>query len=332
MNLKNIFLFIFFLFTILEAQEQFNSIASQPGSFSRMGFAARGKSMGNALGAVVNGNVDVYYNPALSVYQDRNSFHTAYSFLSLDRKLNFLSFTKKFELGKSDSLRKNKFKPTAGLAIGLINSGVSNIDERDNQGFKTNSLSVFENQFFLNLALKISNKISFGLNAKFYYSKIYKDITSTTLGFDVGAIYKFSENFYSAIVIKDINSKYKWDSSKLYGLDGVTIEEKFPVLKKFSASYNFSEINLLVAAEVESSSFGTNIFRLGTEYSIINNLRFRGGIDYINLSNSDTPIRPAFGLEYKYTLSVFDFSFQYAFAFEPYSEFDQHIIGISINF
>lgn len=330
--MKNIFLIVCFIFSSVLAQEQFNRNSSQPGAFSRMGFGARGKAMGNSNSAIIDGNVDVYYNPALSVFQEGNSFQTAYSFLSLDRKLNFLSFTKKFELGRIDSLKKNKFRPTAGLSIGLINAGVTNIDERDNQGFKTADLSVFENQFYLNLAIKMSTKLSLGVNAKFYYSKIYKDMTSTTLGFDIGVLYKFSENLTTAFVLKDLNSKYKWDSSKLYGLEGITQEEKFPVLKKLAVAYHFADLNLLVASEFESSSFGTNIFRLGTEYGIIDNFDLRAGIDYMNLSNFDTPIRPTFGFRYGYNLLGFILNIEYAFAFEPYSEFDQHIVGININF
>jgi len=322
---------VFFSVAIF-GQEQFNRIASLPGAFSRMGFAAKGKAMGNSIGAVINGNVDVYYNPALSVFQEGNSFHSAYTFLSLDRKLNFISFTRRFELGKTDSLRKNKFKPTAGLSIGLINSGVSNIDERDNQGFKMGNLSIFENQFFLNIALKISNKLSFGINAKFYYSKIYKDMTSTTLGFDIGALYKFNDDLNVAVSIKDLNSKYKWDSSKLYGLEGITKEEQFPLLKRVSVAYNLRDLNLITSAEIESSSYGTNFLRFGAEYFIYKSLSLRGGVDYINLSNLDTPIRPAFGFEYSYPISSIKINFEYAFSFEPYSEFDQHIIGLNLIF
>lgn len=98
------------------------------GSFSRMGFGARGMGMGNAMAAVIDGNLVSYYNPALSAFQNDNYFQTSYSFLSLDRALNFLNFTKKFEFGKS------KKKRTAGISIGIINAGVSGIKGTDNQG------------------------------------------------------------------------------------------------------------------------------------------------------------------------------------------------------
>ncbi|MDR3668141.1 MAG: hypothetical protein P4L35_14965, partial [Ignavibacteriaceae bacterium] len=90
MNKKILLLFLI-ISTALMAQTQFSSMGDMPGAFSRFGFGARGMGMGNAMSAVTEGNLVSYYNPALSVYQERNSFQTSYSILSLDRSLNFLN-------------------------------------------------------------------------------------------------------------------------------------------------------------------------------------------------------------------------------------------------
>ncbi|MGE5681305.1 MAG: hypothetical protein ACM34K_10550, partial [Bacillota bacterium] len=101
---KIIVILILIAVNIIFAQAEVSSISSMPGSFSRMGFGARGMGMGNSVSAVTDGNLVSYYNPALSVFQEKNSVNASYSFLSLDRKLNFLSFTRKFELrSKKDS-------------------------------------------------------------------------------------------------------------------------------------------------------------------------------------------------------------------------------------
>src|ERR1035437_1339064 len=186
-----------------------------PGSFSRFGFGARGMGMGNAMSSVTEGNLVSYYNPALSVFQEKNSFQTSYTFLSLDRSLNFLNFTRKFDFYSS----KDSTKPrsTAGLSIGLINSGVSKIDGRDGDGIKTGDLLTSENQFFLGLANRFSEKVSVGVAFKLYYYKLYQQITATAFGLDFGLLYKISEHFNLALMISDLNSKYKWDSSPVYG-------------------------------------------------------------------------------------------------------------------
>jgi len=56
-----------FLFSSLGiAQPTFSELAVQPGSFSRIGFGARGIAMGNAMSAVIEGELVSYYNPAVN--------------------------------------------------------------------------------------------------------------------------------------------------------------------------------------------------------------------------------------------------------------------------
>ena len=298
-----------------------------PGAFSRMGFGARGIAMGNAMSAVTEGNLVSYYNPALSVFQEGNLFQTSYSFLSLDRSLNFLSFTKRFDLSGSSNR-----KSSAGISIGIINSGVGKIDERDNDGFKTGELSTSENQFFLGFAKSFSEKLAIGISAKFYYYKLYQDITSTSVGVDFGALYKFNEHWNLSLMIADINSKYKWDSSPLFGQDGTNTEDSFPLLKKIGVSYTEKNIGLIAAVEFENSNGETNILRAGAEYNIFDKLFIRAGVDQFNLSNIDFPAKPALGFSYFKDFNGILIGVDYAFMIEQYSPQDRHIVGLSVNF
>ncbi len=137
-RIRNIAVLVLVLAFSVQAQSQFSEINSMPGAFSRMGFGARGMGMGNAISAVKDGNLVSYYNPALAPFQEGNSFQTSYSFLSLDRTLNFINFTRKFEMGRQvDADGNAKPKSTAGISVGLINAGVSKIDARDSEGNKT---------------------------------------------------------------------------------------------------------------------------------------------------------------------------------------------------
>ncbi len=300
------------------------------GSFSRMGFGARGMGMGNAMTAVIDGNMVSYYNPALSAFQNDNYFQTSYSFLSLNRSLNFLNFTKKFEFGKSKS--KSKKKKTAGISVGIINAGVSGIDERDNQGIKIGDLSTSENQFFLSFANRFSDKLSIGVGVKFYYYKLYEQISSTAFGLDLGVIYLASKNLTIAGTITDINTKYKWDTSDIYGVEGNSTTNNFPLLIKLGASYKLENPNILASIEFEHSNAQTDFIRVGAEYNIYENLFLRGGIDRISISNFDIPIRPSLGFSYLKKISSFNVGINYAFVLEPYSSYDSHIIGIEILF
>lgn len=325
MNKKIISILIVVLVVALQAQPEFSSIASKPGAFARMGFGARGIGMGNAMSAITTGELNSYYNPALSSFQKGNSFHTSYSILSLDRSLNFLNFTRNFGSGEEG-------KAIPGITVGIINSGVSDIDARDSQGNNFDMLSTSENQFFLGLSNRFSKKFAIGVAFKFYYYKLFEEVTASGLGFDIGALYLLNENITISAMIADINSKYEWDTSDLFGASGNTTTDKFPVLKKIGISYKFDNPNLIAAVEFESSNAETNHFRVGAEYNIYENLFLRGGIDRIDIGNFDIPVRPALGFSYFHPLGFGVVGVNYAFAIEPYSSHDQHIVGLNINF
>ncbi len=318
--------FSFGIFIQLSAQPQTSDIANAPGAFSRMGFGSRGVAMGNSISAVTSGNLVAYYNPALASFQEQTHFETAYTFLSMDRTVNYFAFTKKFEM------RKGSKTAVAGISAGIINAGVSNIDGRDAQGIKTGDLSTSENQFFVAVSSRLSEKFSIGFNIKIYYYSLYENFSATSAGLDVGAIYKPFENLHFSFVAKDINSKYKWDSTPMYDLDGKLTTDNFPMLFKFGASYYWNKYNLLFAAEFEVSDFGSKYLRGGVEYNVFNDFFLRAGFDRLNFANADETVRPSAGFEYSHQVGKFHIGINYAYAYEPFSLSDRHIVGIIFNF
>ncbi len=322
---KSLILIFIFLTAAALAQPEFSKIAVMPGAFSRLGFGARGIGMGNALSSVTEGNLVAYYNPALSVFQEGNSFQTSYSFLSLDRSLNFLSFTRRFDLG-------GKKSRSAGISAGIINSGVGKIDGRDGDGNKTGDLSTTENQFFIALAKKFSENLSIGIEAKFYYYSLYQDITASGVGVDFGLLYRIDDQWNVGLAIADINSSYKWDTSTLYGTDGTVTTDRFPMLRKLGISYFNKEIGLLASLDFENSNGETNILRAGAEYNLIEGLFIRAGVDQFNLSNSDFLPKPAAGFSYARNFDGIRIGVDYAFMIEQYSPQDRHVVGINVNF
>jgi len=331
--LKHFFILLSLFSFIGFAQPQFSEMAVSPGAFSRIGFGARGIGLGNAVSSITEGELVSYYNPAITPFQEKNSFQVGYSFLSLDRALNFLSYTRKFDFySAKDTLENRKPRTTAGLSIGIINSGVSNIDGRDNNGISTGELSTSENQFFMGLAARISDKISIGLNIKYYYYKLYEEINSTSLGFDIGALYRLNDNFNISLVITDLNSAYQWDTAPVYEQNGITTEDKFPNLRKIGVSYRNKEIGILGAIEFENSNAQTNILRAGVEYNIYDQFYVRGGIDQFNLDNLDWPVVPSLGFSFFKAFDSFVVGVEYAFQFEQYSNDGRNIIAINFNF
>ena len=150
----------------------FSQLGGHPGAYTRMGFSARGIGMGNAMTSVTSGDIMGLYNPALSPFQDDHLINLSYSFLSLDRKLNFITYTKNFKL-------PNQPQGGAGITFAWVNAGVTDIDGRDLDGFSIGTLSTFENEFLFAPSIRVSDKVSLGAGFKLYYSKLYEGVTTT---------------------------------------------------------------------------------------------------------------------------------------------------------
>jgi len=317
----------------LSAQPKFESTNAAPGEFSRMGFLPRGVAMGNAMSAVNTGSVSAFYNPALPVFQDGNDFQAAYTFLSLDRHLNYLNFSRRFDFYSSkDTAVVRKPISSAGISFGIINSGVSNIEDRNEDGVKTGDLSTSENLFFLSFANRFSAKFALGVTAKLYYYKLYQSMTATGMGLDIGCIYTVQDNLKVSFVIADLNAKYKWDSSNLYGTDGSVTSNNFPITKKLGVSYFEKTYGVLIAGEFEFNNYGRKLLRLGAEYQIYENLYLRGGFDNFVLNNSDEIIQPSGGFAFFTKVGNYTMGVEYGLIAEQYSNGMRHTAGLHFIF
>jgi hypothetical protein len=330
MNIIRIFIkhiSIIIIFMVLTFSISYTQIKSAPGAFTRMGFDAKGLSMGNAGSTITSDNYTTYYNPALCSFQEKPTVSATYTFLDLDRNLNTLCYIQQVRIKQEDTT-KTLF---AGFAAGLINAGVSDIEERDIDGFLTQTISTFENQFFFSFAARFVEDLSIGATFKFYYSKLYEDVTSSGFGVDIGILYIVNDKLSVSGVIKEINSTYIWDTFQLYGQSGNTTKDKFPLLKKIGASYKITNMYLVVV-EFENSNQGTNILRIGCEISLLDFLCLRAGVDRLDLSNSDNGIKPCVGFGLTKDMSSFDLNLNYAFCLEPFTHSPFQMVTLTAQF
>ena len=290
------------------------------GSFSRMGYGARGMGMGNALVAITSGDISTYYNPALASFSSKRTASASVGILSLDRSLNFLNFTQPIH-------------PSGGFSIGLINAGVGKIDGRNSDGVHTEDYSTSENQFYLAFANKMTDNLSLGVAVKMYYSKLFDQISSSTVGFDIGGVYQVIPGLTLGATMQDINSKYNWNTSSIYSTDAKNPKDKFPLVKKIGVAYDWSEQGLIVSFEYESTSASTQTIRMGAEYSFLENFSVRAGFDRWELGNDNTAgTKPSFGFTARHSFGDWTPALTYAFIFEPFSSHDIHVITISTTF
>ena len=318
-------LFIFALFVVLMVSM---ALADSPyvGTFARMGYGATGMGMGNSLVAVSDGDISTYYNPALAPFAQMHTVSASFGILSLDRTLNFLSYTQ-------------PINPTGGFSVGLINAGVHNIDGRNSDGVHTEDLSTFENQFYLAFANQLSENVSIGVAIKMYYSKLYDKVTSSTVGFDIGGLFHITPELTLGATIQDINSKYKWPTSNVLSTDGTNPTDHFPLVRKIGLAYNFKPLGLIVSGEYENTSASINSFRMGAEYFINPNFTLRAGLDRWETGSNTAGAEPTFGFTVQPSQTgmmampvLSTLSLSYAFIFEPFSSSDIHVITLSSKF
>ena len=309
-TMSNIFFLLILFTSVVSAQ-----LAGSPGAFSRMGFGARGMALGNAMTAVKNGEIPGFYNPAGISYLKNRNASVAYGILSLDRGLNSIFFSAPLDT-------------TASVSFGILNAGVSDIDGRDADGFPTDSYSTSENMFSFSFSMRI-RKISIGVSTKIYYYSLYNNLSSTGLGFDIGAVYPLTSNLAIGAVLKDLNAKYKWNTSDLYGELGNTTTDKFPMRRAVGISYALGDSVGLISAEIESSNKSTTVIRVGGEYTIVEQLTVRAGLDGWNLDDAKQA-HPSFGFTLRSDLMDWNPALNYAYVIEPYGLFAIHVISLSV--
>jgi hypothetical protein len=294
-------------------------IGGAPGAYGRMGFGSRGMGMGNAMTAVVSGEVSGYYNPAVIPLAEYRYVSGSFGILSVDRSLNFIGFTQ-------------VLPPDAGVSAGLINAGVGNIDGRDADGEQTGMMKTSEDQLFLGFGLKFYSGFSMGITLKILYYHLYTDMTSVTAGLDFGVMYRVDNALSFGLTVKDVNSRYKWDSSPLYLDQGTTSEDPFPLRIAGGVAYVLPDSLALVSADVEFSNVKTRTLRVGAEIPVIREVVLRAGVDRIDLKEKGTGTSPSFGFTIARGLHGWTPSITYVYVLEPFAPAGMHMISLGVIF
>ncbi len=317
------FLAFSFCFVAKEAGAQAGGAA---GTFTNMGYGARGIALGNSGTALTTGDPLALYNPAFSAFQNDRSVNASYSALGLDRTFEVLSFTGIIPVYKKtpgmikdtipDSLRERV--STIGISAGAVTTGVGNIDQRDADGMPLGATSTYQDFFYGSVAIRFKPQLAVGVMVKFLEAKLADQITSGGVGVDIGAVYQVSDALSVAAVVQNMFASYRWDSTPLYNEQGQTTTDPFPVYFHFGAAYHVPESGATITADFEQSSVNTSIIRGGAEYAFNSAFIIRAGVDGFDLANRvSEQVHPSFGLTFKQPLGAFTPAFDYAAYIDP---------------
>jgi len=211
------------------------------GAFARIGFGARGIGAGNA--GVADRHVSPYYNPAFAPLAERENLAASAALLSFDRGLQYLQFGAPLE-------------PSAGVAFGLTHASVSEIDGRDASGYHTQTLSTDEYQVFAAFGLRLSERVSAGLAAKFYradYGLDGVDPAQDAVGFDLGVSAQVTDRLALGLAATDLLANFEWDTSGQYeNREGRLTTDRLPLRLRLGGAYRFLDGKARLLAEYEA--------------------------------------------------------------------------------
>jgi hypothetical protein len=291
------------------------------GSFSRMGFGPRGMAMGNALISHTENGIYSYYNPALAAQSMNTQVDFSTAAMSFDRSLNTASGT--FAL-----------PPTAGASFSIINANVSDIDGRTSSGYHTTMLSTHEYQIAAAFGQQIRDHFSMGVGLKYYISDLHNDLpNATTLGLDLGILYRFSDRLQAGAVIRDLLASYRWSSGSLYGDNSSALTDAFPIQLQFGLSYQLIPALLLSleGGQIMHEGNAENNLKIGSSYQFHERMTVRGGWQINDLSSIQQTNHFSTGFSVHLPFDLFSPSVDYAFVQEPNNISYMHTFGIQLT-
>ncbi len=269
-----------------------NSLQAQlgaAGSFLRLGIGARAKAMGDAYTALARGIEASYYNPAGLPFLDKKEVVVSYRVLSLDRQFTYLGFGVPIR----PKVAAGEQTINGGLALTWIHAGVSNIDGRDSDGGHSEDLSNSENAFMLSFGLRPTQKLALGLSVKVILNRFPnvgisgETVSANGVGFDFGALFTPNDWLSLGVVVKDINSKYRWNTQDIYGENGSETIDKIPKSIRTAIAIKMPRMKSVTLAVDVEQFFKSRVFKdridtrvhMGVQGLVRQNIVLRGGLD-----------------------------------------------------
>lgn len=282
------------------------------GSFLRIGLGARSMALGNTGLADEASGYSFFYNPATTANLNGKVFSLSYSFMSLDRRFNFIGYSM-------------KVPPGAGFSVGWINAGVGDVPEINSLGEITGDIDHSINGAYFNFARAFSKHFSAGLSIKYLWEGLGvagENYKSSGWGWDFGAIYRMDDGLTLALAVRDVASKLKANTDKLFEFGGTTVD-KFPMLYLAGARYVTPFQWLRVLYDFEYSDKSDMKHHVGLEAVHKDLLALRFGL---NNGNFTAGAGMSFKL-YHYTGRL-----DYAFVPGIYDEGSSHVFSWQVCF
>jgi hypothetical protein len=163
----------------------------------KIGIGSRECGMGDAGTAGANGPQSMYWNPALTGWQDRFSASVSYAdwFLDMSKSALFV------------------LRPTGVMNVGLgatvFNAGTVEFRDDHPSDLPIGTFTPFDYSVYLNLSRALPGHVALGASGKFYYQKIL-DHSAHGWGADLGLAYEPVKNLKLAGAVMDVGSSMQF--------------------------------------------------------------------------------------------------------------------------
>ncbi len=318
-------LFLIFIITAHTAYAEERSGGGYAGTFLRIGLGARAMAMGGGSTALHDDGYTAYYNPAGLVFLEKHYFTTTLNSMALDRRLFFIGYAQPIGNQKAED---KKGPMMGGFAAGWICAGVDNIDARDFNGNDTGTLSNWEHCFYFSFSLSPVRNFSVGVSGKLLYNRFPgitesgETISAVGFGFDIGVMYRILPNLSVGLCIKDLRSRYTWDTQNLWER-GTQRTDHFLRTIRWGAAWERVLDRLLITLDLEKTENLPLRYYTGIQINTFENLFLRCGLRDGELT---------FGTGYRISMLNRIVQMDYGFVPDPVAPRGMHVFTWSFIF
>ncbi len=277
--------------------------------------------MGNAYNAIEGDIFSSYYNPAGLAAISGKQMALSHRYMTMDRYFTHLA------LG-------GKIGPDAAFAFSWIGAGTEEIQGRDLNGNRTGNLKDSRNAFGVTFSKNINRYVAIGITPKLSLWKLADD-DARAFGVDCGILLRPIEHLTAAFVVRDINSRFTWESKRwgdvIGAVDGQSMEkeDKFPMYYTVGAAWTGLDGKLVISGMTESVEDNPTGIDFGASYEVNRLFTVRGGI--YNYSSAD-------GLDYGSVTGGFSLRvtgticFDYTFASDSVENDRLHLFSLLLSY
>src|SRR3989339_1843508 len=224
-------------------------------SFLKIGIGARAAGMGEAFGAVADDVTAMYWNPAGVAQLEETQATFMHSFWLESMNYEYLGLA--YPLGGS----------AIGISLGYL--GITDIEGRDVNDAKTSNFNANDMAIGVTYGKQLSETFMLGGSIKSISETIDTEKAST-VGIDVGTLYKASEDINLAASVQNIGS----------GLKFISEAGDLPMNVKVGGAYKSIDKSLTIAMDVNKPVDNKAKGNLGMEYWLRESVAVRGGYKY----------------------------------------------------